>query len=97
LLNKNQIRYFKDIAGFDEGLFICGPYPHWLMLTSRGELRTHPMGIDASIPCFAPFHNVNCQKGFIYFNRKVIFLFLPASRDAGNRITHVTINIGDHL
>jgi hypothetical protein len=24
-------------------------------------------------------------------------LFLPASRDAGNRITHVTTIIGDHL
>ena len=28
------------------------------------------MGIDSSIPCFAAFHNVNCPKGFIYFNRK---------------------------
>ena len=53
-----------------EGVFICGPYPHWLILTGRGELRTHPMPIDGSIPCFAAFHNVNCPQGFIYFNRK---------------------------
>ena len=46
-----------------------GPYPHWLFLTSRGELRLHPMSIDGSISTFAPFHNVNCPQGFLYFNR----------------------------
>ena len=69
MLNRTQIRYFRDVAGY-EGLFLCGPYPHWILLSGRGELRTHPMGIDSSIPCFAAFHNVNCPKGFIYFNRK---------------------------
>ncbi len=68
--NRNQIRYFADIAGY-EGVFLCGPYPHWLIMTNRGILRTHPMGIDASVPCFSPFDNVNCPRGFIYFNRKV--------------------------
>ena len=53
-----------------EGVFLCGPYPHWLMLTARGELRTHPMPIDGPVPCFAPFNNVNCPKGFLYFNKK---------------------------
>lgn len=68
-LNKNQIRFFRDVAGY-EGVFLCGPYPHWLLLTGRGEFRTHPMGIDSSVPCFAEFHNINCPHGFIYFNRK---------------------------
>ena len=67
---RSQIRFFQNVNGLD-GIFICGPYPHWLFLTNRGELRTHPMGIDSSIPCFAAFHNVNCPQGFIYFNRKV--------------------------
>ena len=67
--NRNQLRYFKDVGGL-EGVFVCGPYPHWLMLTGRGEMRTHPMPIDGSVPSFASFHNVNCPQGFIYFNRK---------------------------
>lgn len=68
--HRSQMRHFKNIAGY-EGVFVCGPYPHWLILTSRGELRTHPMSIDWSVPCFAAFNNVNCPQGFIYFNRKV--------------------------
>ena len=62
------MRPFLNVAGYD-GVFLSGPYPHWLMLTSRGELRAHPMGIDGPVPCFAPFHNVNCPQGFLYFNR----------------------------
>ena len=71
-VNSNQLRYFNNVGSGQglEGVFICGPYPHWLILTGRGELRTHPMPIDGSIPCFAAFHNVNCPQGFIYFNRK---------------------------
>ena len=64
-----SLRPFRDIAGY-EGVFVCGPFPHWLMLTARGELRCHPMPIDGSVSCFAPFHNVNCPNGFLYFNRK---------------------------
>ncbi|XP_046387222.1 cleavage and polyadenylation specificity factor subunit 1 isoform X1 [Ischnura elegans] len=64
-----QLRYFSNIAGYN-GVFICGPHPHWLFLTSRGELRAHPMSIDGPITCFAPFHNVNCPQGFLYFNQK---------------------------
>uniref|UniRef100_T1J479 Cleavage and polyadenylation specificity factor subunit 1 n=1 Tax=Strigamia maritima TaxID=126957 RepID=T1J479_STRMM len=65
----SYLRYFEDIASYS-GVFICGFYPHWLFLTSRGELRVHPMGIDGSVVCFSPFHNVNCPKGFLYFNRQ---------------------------
>ena len=54
-------------------VFIGGPYPHWLFMTSRGELRLHPMSIDGAVKCFASFHNVNCSQGFLYINRKVKF------------------------
>lgn len=52
-------------------VFICGPSPHWLLVTGRGALRLHPMGIDGPIDSFAPFYNVNCPRGFLYFNRQV--------------------------
>lgn len=29
------------------------------------------MTIDGSVESFAPFHNINCPKGFLYFNRQV--------------------------
>ncbi|XP_070796329.1 cleavage and polyadenylation specificity factor subunit 1 isoform X3 [Pituophis catenifer annectens] len=64
-----RFRYFEDIYGYS-GVFICGPSPHWLLVTSRGALRLHPMTIDGPIESFAPFHNVNCPKGFLYFNRQ---------------------------
>ena len=94
LLNRCQIRYFKDIAGY-EGVFVCGPYPHWVLLTGRGELRTHPMSIDSSIPCFAAFHNVNCPQGFIYFNRKVIrsIIFMPYFKTI-NLVFNFRVNCG---
>ncbi|XP_041105203.1 cleavage and polyadenylation specificity factor subunit 1 [Polyodon spathula] len=64
-----RFRYFEDISGYS-GVFICGPSPHWLLVTSRGALRLHPMTIDGSIECFSPFHNINCPKGFLYFNKQ---------------------------
>ena len=68
-VRRSSLRYFSDIAGY-EGVFVAGPYPHWIFLTSRGELRCHPMSIDGSITTFSPFHIVNCPQGFLYFNRK---------------------------
>lgn len=65
-----MMRYFSNIAGYN-GVFICGGYPHWIFLTGRGELRAHPMGLDGAITSFAPFNNVNCPQGFLYFNGKV--------------------------
>ncbi|CAL7948360.1 unnamed protein product [Xylocopa violacea] len=64
-----MMRYFSNIAGYN-GVFICSDYPHWIFLTGRGELRTHPMGIDGPVTSFAPFNNINCPQGFLYFNRK---------------------------
>ncbi|XP_057671339.1 cleavage and polyadenylation specificity factor subunit 1 [Diorhabda carinulata] len=64
-----RLRYFDNIAGYN-GVFICGSNPYWLFITGRGELRTHPMVIDGEIFSFAPFNNVNCPQGFLYFNKK---------------------------
>ncbi|XP_060914847.1 cleavage and polyadenylation specificity factor subunit 1 isoform X2 [Labrus mixtus] len=64
-----RFRYFEDISGYS-GVFICGPSPHWMLVTSRGALRLHPMIIDGAIESFSPFHNINCPKGFLYFNKQ---------------------------
>ncbi|XP_044171683.1 cleavage and polyadenylation specificity factor subunit 1-like [Acropora muricata] len=64
-----SLRVFSDISSYS-GVFVCGSYPYWLFVTSRGALRAHPMKIDGAVTCFAPFHNVNCPKGFLYFNKK---------------------------
>ncbi|XP_037549569.1 cleavage and polyadenylation specificity factor subunit 1 [Nematolebias whitei] len=64
-----RFRYFEDISGYS-GVFICGPSPHWMLVTSRGALRLHPMSIDGPIESFSPFHNINCPKGFLYFNKQ---------------------------
>lgn len=71
-----MMRYFSNIAGYN-GVFICSDYPHWIFLTGRGELRTHPMGIDGSVTSFAAFNNMNCPQGFLYFNRKVMYYIFP--------------------
>jgi hypothetical protein len=34
------------------------------------------MGIDGAVTCFAPFHNINCPQGFLYFNKKVYIDYL---------------------
>ncbi|XP_038067908.1 cleavage and polyadenylation specificity factor subunit 1-like [Patiria miniata] len=65
----SQLRYFEDVSSYS-GVFVCGPYPHWIFVKSRGALRAHPMPIDGSVSCFAPFHNVNCPHGFLYFNKQ---------------------------
>ncbi|XP_059412760.1 cleavage and polyadenylation specificity factor subunit 1 [Carassius carassius] len=64
-----RFRYFQDISGYS-GVFICGPSPHWMLVTSRGAMRLHPMTIDGAIESFSPFHNINCPKGFLYFNKQ---------------------------
>ena len=52
-------------------VFVCGPYTHWIFLSGRGGMYIHPMYIDGPVTCFAPFHNVNCPHGFLYFNAEV--------------------------
>jgi len=99
LIYRDSLRYFKDIAG-NEGIFITGPYPHWMLLTSRGELRLHPMSIDGSVSTFAPFDNVNCPQGFLYFNRsaELRICVLPAhlSYDAPWPVRKVPLRCSPH-
>ncbi|XP_068228833.1 cleavage and polyadenylation specificity factor subunit 1 [Palaemon carinicauda] len=64
----SRFRPFSNISVYS-GVFISGSYPHWVFMTVRGELRYHPMSVDGSVKCFAPFRNINCQNGFLYFNR----------------------------
>ena len=52
-------------------VFVCGSYPHWIFMTARGHLSIHPMYIDGPVQSFAPFNNVNCPSGFLYFNKEV--------------------------
>ena len=61
------LRCFNEISGYS-GVFICGPYPHWFFMSYRGELRAHEMNIDGPVLCFSTFNNINCPKGFLYFN-----------------------------
>ncbi|XP_071082054.1 cleavage and polyadenylation specificity factor subunit 1-like [Haliotis cracherodii] len=67
--SQQHLRYFEDVSGYS-GVFICGPYPFWLFMTSKGSLRIHPMSIDGAVTSFTSFHNINCPKGFLYFNKQ---------------------------
>ncbi|CAB0028580.1 unnamed protein product [Trichogramma brassicae] len=95
-----MIRYFSNIAGYN-GIFIGGDYPHWLFLTGRGELRAHPMNIDGPVKSFAPFNNVNCPQGFLYFNKKseLRFCVLPThlSYDAPWPVRKVPLRCTPHF
>ena len=66
--NRCWLRPFENVSGY-AGVFLCGSTPTWFMMTSRGELRKHSMTIDGAITSFSSFHNVNCSKGFLYFNQ----------------------------
>ena len=91
---------FDDISGYS-GVFICGPSPHWIMMTSRGMLRIHPMSIDGPVTCFTPFHNVNCPKGFLYFNHqgelRICVLPTHLSYDAAWPVRKVPLRCTPHF
>ncbi|XP_023931604.1 cleavage and polyadenylation specificity factor subunit 1-like [Lingula anatina] len=95
-----RLRIFTDISGYS-GVFICGPSPHWLFVTPRGALRMHPMSIDGSVTCFAPFHNINCPKGFLYFNRndelRISVLPTHLSYDAPWPVRKVPLRVTPHF
>ena len=63
------LRLFENISSLS-GVFLCGPRPRWIFMTSRGILRLHPMTFDGPIAAFSSFHNGNCQNGFTYLNSK---------------------------
>jgi len=94
------LRPFDDISGYS-GVFVCGPSPHWIMMTSRGMLRIHPMSVDGPVTCFTPFHNVNCPKGFLYFNQqgelRICVLPTHLSYDAAWPVRKVPLRCTPHF
>jgi len=94
------LRPFDDISGYS-GVFVCGPSPHWIMMTPRGMLRIHPMSIDGPVTCFTPFHNVNCPKGFLYFNQqgelRICVLPTHLSYDAAWPVRKVPLRCTPHF
>lgn len=67
--NVSMIRYFNNISGFN-GVAVCGDKPYILLLTSRGELRTHRFYGKTIVKAIAPFNNINCPNGFLYFDEQ---------------------------
>ncbi|XP_055705403.1 cleavage and polyadenylation specificity factor subunit 1 [Phlebotomus papatasi] len=63
----NHLRYFGNIFGYN-GVAICGKNPHFVLLTPKGEFRTHRLYGKGVIKSFAPFNNINCPNGFLYFD-----------------------------
>lgn len=61
------IRYFDNVSGHN-GVVITGDKPYLILLTARGELRTHEFYGQTAMKSFAPFNNVNCPNGLIYFD-----------------------------
>jgi cleavage and polyadenylation specificity factor subunit 1 len=59
---------FKHV-GNEQGLFVTGPRPAWLMVC-RERIRVHPQFCDGAILAFTPLHNVNCTHGLIYATNK---------------------------
>lgn len=72
-INVLKLRPFTNVNGHD-GVVVCGSRSYFVFLTIKGELRVHQFNDDTSLSCsssvksFAPFNNVNCPKGFLYFN-----------------------------
>lgn len=46
------------------GVFISGERPIWLV-ASRNTLVAHPMTVEGPVAAMTPFHNVNCEQGYI--------------------------------
>ncbi|XP_052872855.1 cleavage and polyadenylation specificity factor subunit 1 [Anopheles cruzii] len=67
--NISMIRYFGNVAGY-AGVAVCGEKPHVLFLTAHGELRSHRLYGRTVMKAFAPFNNVNCPNGFLYFDEQ---------------------------
>ncbi|XP_055533699.1 cleavage and polyadenylation specificity factor subunit 1 [Wyeomyia smithii] len=65
--NVAMIRYFTNVSGYS-GVAVCGEKPYFVFLTSRGELRSHRLYGKTIVKGFAPFNNVNCPNGFLYFD-----------------------------
>lgn len=63
--------YFLDNVAGHNGIIICGLKPYFVILTARGELRTHQFFGNTVMNSLAPFNNVNCPNGVIYFDQNL--------------------------
>lgn len=92
--------HFDNISGYS-GVFIAGPYPYWVIVSTQGILRFHPMTLDQGVTSFAAFHNINCYQGFIYLNdrQEMRICQLPAhvSYDASCPVHKVSLKVTDNL
>lgn len=59
--------FTENVSGHN-GVIITGDKPYMILLTAKGELRTHQF-YQTAMKSFAPFNNVNCPNGIIYFDR----------------------------
>eukprot|EP00123_Amoebidium_parasiticum_P016813 comp23593_c0_seq1/m.40045 comp23593_c0_seq1/g.40045 ORF comp23593_c0_seq1/g.40045 comp23593_c0_seq1/m.40045 type:complete len:1411 (-) comp23593_c0_seq1:334-4566(-) len=64
--HRRKLFPFSNVSGYN-GVFVAGDRPNWILCTRKG-LRIHPMHVESRVLWFTPFHNVNCQNGFLYFN-----------------------------
>ncbi|KAF7493374.1 Cleavage and polyadenylation specificity factor subunit 1 [Sarcoptes scabiei] len=78
MFRHNWLRIFDNVGGYS-GVFLCGFFPCWFFMTTRGELRAHPMNSDGMISSFATFNNINCPNGYLYINsdEELRFSVLP--------------------
>lgn len=59
----------ENLSGYS-GVLVCGEKPYIIILTAKGELRSHKFYGDTTIRSFASFNNMNCPNGFIYFDHQ---------------------------
>lgn len=50
------------------------------------------MSIDGPIESFSPFHNINCPKGFLYFNKQVADTEESKARAVCRKLDHHLTN-----
>lgn len=67
--SENLVLITENIAG-NNGVVITGERPHFILLTTTGELRTHQFHHRIVMKSIAPFNNQNCPNGLIYFDHK---------------------------
>ncbi|XP_055902575.1 cleavage and polyadenylation specificity factor subunit 1 [Eupeodes corollae] len=63
----NKMHYFTNISGLN-GVAVSGINPCFMFLTIKGELRVHKLYGNATNKSFAPFNNINCPGGFLFFD-----------------------------
>ena len=82
-----QLHALKDSAE----KFIDVPVP---LSPGHGEVWVHPMFVDGGVACFAPFHNVNCELGFVYFNTQVCTYLLKDFKNLTSILLQGQMRIG---